>query len=74
MIDDLPRSAYWMYADAKCRAQITGELALARTFSKVVSSPSPVDPKERNGLVMPTLQLAPVTILRETLAPCVRPD
>ena len=64
MIELLPRSAYWTYADAKCRAQITGGLALARTFSKVLSSPSPVDPNARNGLLMPTLQLAPVMNLR----------
>ena len=74
MIELLPRSAYWMYADARCRAQITGELALARTFAKVLSNPSPVDPKARNGLLIPTLQLAPVMNLRETLAPYVRPD
>ena len=24
MIDDLPRSAYWICADARCRARITG--------------------------------------------------
>ena len=74
MIDDLPRSAYWMYADARCSAQMTGEVALARTLANVLSSPSPVDPKARNGLLIPTLQLAPVMNLREMLAPCVRPD
>ena len=67
MIELLPRSAYWMYADARCSAQITGWLALARTLANVLSSPSPVDPKARNGLLIPTLQLAPVTNLRETL-------
>jgi hypothetical protein len=46
MIEDLPRSAYWTYADARCSAQITGWLALALTLARVFSSPSPVDPKE----------------------------
>src|ERR1700720_4331010 len=72
MIEDLPRSANWMWAEARCRAQITGSPALARTCASVLSSPSPVEPKVRNGLLMQTLQLAPVTIsLWTTLAPCV---
>ena len=75
MIELLPRSAYWMWADARCRAQITGWVALARTLANVASNPSPVRPKERNGLLIPTLQLAPVTInLRVAGAPCVSPD
>jgi hypothetical protein len=35
----------------------------------VLSKPSPVDPNERNGLMMPTLQFAPVMNLRGTLMP-----
>ena len=72
MIELLPRSAYWMYADARCSAQITGWLALARTLARVFSSPSPVDPKRRNGLLIPALQFAPVTNLRDTRAPSLR--
>ena len=49
-------------------------VALARTLANVLSSPSPVEPKARNGLLMPALQLAPVMNLREMLAPCVKPD
>jgi hypothetical protein len=73
MIEDLPRSAYWMYAEARCSAQITGWLALARTLARLFSSPSPVEPKARNGLLIAALQFAPVTILRDTPAPS-RPD
>ena len=60
MIELLPRSAYWMYADARCSAQMTGVVALARTLANVLSNPSPVEPKARNGLLIPTLQYAPV--------------
>src|SRR5260370_34814489 len=50
MIEDLPRSANWMRACVRCRAQMTGSRALARTFARVLPTPSPVAPKERNGL------------------------
>ena len=68
MIELLPRSANWMCAEARCSAQITGWLALARTLASVLSSPSPVDPNRRNGLVMAALQLAPVTNSRDHAA------
>jgi hypothetical protein len=49
-----------MRAEAKCSAQITGWLAVARTLASVLSSPSPVVPNRRNELPMAALQLAPV--------------
>lgn len=39
------------------------------TLASVFSSPSPVDPKRRNGLLIPVLQLAPVTTLRHAATP-----
>src|SRR5207244_3311037 len=63
-IELLPRSANCKRAQARCKAQMTGLVELARTLLRVDSSPSPVVPKVRKGLLIPTDQLAPVTILR----------
>jgi hypothetical protein len=47
---------------------------VAFTFAKVLSKPYPVEPKDRKGLVMPTLQLAPVMIWRSTVPLLSSPD
>src|SRR5262245_61222107 len=65
-IADLPRSMYCTWAEDRCTAQITGSRSLTRSSASMFSSPCPVLPKVRKGLLMATLQLTPATNLRVT--------
>src|SRR5262245_26177280 len=66
---DLPRSVYSTRGWARCSTNTTGSSAVALSLASVVSSPSPVLPKDRNGFLIAALQFAPVKIRRRSLAP-----
>src|SRR6266436_9261661 len=73
-IADLPLSVYVTRGHARCSTAMTGCEVLARTSARMPSSPSPLRPSCRKGLLMPGDQFTPVMTLRLGAGPAVRPS
>ena len=74
MIEVLPRSAYWMYADARCSAQITGVAGIGPHLGQRALQPFAGGSEGAERIADPDAPVGAGDELARNAAPCVKPD